>query len=141
MQNKPKNLIIHHSASLNSGNADQFKAIDNYHRSKGYGGCGYHYVIIPSGRIYGARAEDKVGAHCYQKGMNALSIGICLTGNFDVEKPTDKQIFALRDLMKGLTKKYSISKNNIWFHRDFAPKTCPGRNVDRGFVRNLVASK
>ncbi len=140
-KNKPKNLIIHHSAVSNSKNSDQYRAIDNYHRGLGWGGIGYHYLIIPSGKIYGGRAEDKVGAHCYQKNMNYFSLGICLTGNFDIEKPTDKQIFALRDLMKGLTKKYSISKNNIWFHKDFAIKTCPGKNMDRGFIRNLVANK
>jgi len=141
IKNKPKNLILHHSAVSNSKNMDQYEAIKNYHISKGYGGIGYHYLIVPSGKIYGCRAEDKPGAHCYQKNMNYQSIGICLTGNFDKEKAFPAQIFALRDLLKGLTKKYKISKDNIWFHRDFAPKSCPGKNFDRGFVRDLVAKK
>lgn len=134
----PKNIIIHHSAVLNSKNSDQFRAIDNYHRGLGWGGCGYHFVIVPSGKVYVGRPEDQVGAHCYQKNMNYKSIGICLTGYFDYEKPTAQQIFSLRDLLRKLSVKYGIKKDSIWFHRDFAPKTCPGRNMDRGFVRSLI---
>jgi len=141
MKNQPKNLIIHHSAVSRYRNSCQYTAINNYHKNLGWGGIGYHYLIEPNGRIMAGREENIVGAHCCQKYMNFLSIGICLTGNLDTEKPTSAQIFALRDLLRKLTKKYKISKNNIWFHRDFAPKTCPGKNMDRGFVRSLVTNK
>lgn len=137
----PKFLVIHHSAVANRLNPDQFRAIDTYHRNKGWGGCGYHFVIVANGKVYAGRPENAVGAHCKEQGMNLKSLGICLTGDFDHDKPTDQQIFALRDLLKKLTKKYGISKNNIMFHRDYAPKTCPGKNMNRDVVRNLVTLK
>ena len=69
---------------------------------------------------------------------NGQCIHICLDGNFDEEKPEPAQVFALRDLLKKLTKQYGIAKESIVFHRDYAPKTCPGKNVDINFIRSLV---
>jgi N-acetylmuramoyl-L-alanine amidase len=138
--NKPKNIIIHHSLVKNSLNKDQFSAICHYHEEKGWGKkTGYHYVIVANGKVYEGKKEEEAGCHCKENNMNLLSLGICLTGNFDLDEPTNPQIFALRDLLKKLTVKYRISSNNIFFHKDFATyKSCPGKNMDRNFIRNLV---
>ena len=65
-------------------------------------------------------------------------IHIALDGNFDIEKPMPEQIYALRDLLREKCKAYKIPPQNIYFHRDFAIKTCPGLNMDRTWVRSLV---
>lgn len=149
---RPKFIILHHSAVSRQANSMQFMAINNYHKSLwnfrskiGYYG-GYHYLIEPNGAIKQFRAEDESAAHCYQGNMNNQSIGICLTGNFDIEKPTSWQVFALRDLLRSISKKYGIGRDRIFFHRDYAInpatkkalKSCPGKFVDRGFIRSLI---
>jgi len=146
MSNKVNKIILHHSAISRDKNKKQFKAINNYHKrlwnfksSLGYYG-GYHYLIEPSGRVHQYRAETDVGAHCSQEKMNFNSIGICLTGNFDIEKPTPNQIFALRDLLKKLVLKYKLNKKDIMFHNAYANKSCPGGSVDIDFVRSLVGN-
>ena len=47
----------------------------SYHRTLGWTGCGYHYVIPIEGTIEPARPEDITGAHC--RSHNSHSIGIC----------------------------------------------------------------
>ena len=140
--------MIHHSAVSYTKNADQFKANNNYHKSLwnfksslGYY-LGYNYEISSKGKVRKARNVGTKTAACYQKDMNdGRCIHICLDGNFDTEKPKPAQIFALRDLVLELTSKFDIKKENIVPHSDYAPKTCPGINLDIQFIRNLVPGK
>lgn len=137
--------MIHHSAVSFTKNPDQFEANNNYHKeqwnfisSMGFY-LGYNYEIARSGRLRQARKDGEQTAACYQNEMNnGQCIHICLDGNFDEEKPEAAQVFALRDLLKKLVQQYKIAKENIVFHRDYAPKSCPGKNMDINFIRSLV---
>jgi len=141
---KPTYILIHHSAVLNS-NVEQLGGINNYHKDKwnfksslgSY--IGYNYLIEFNGKVNQTRANGETTAACYQKGMNdGRCIHICLTGNLDVNKPKDPQVFALRDLLKKLTKEFDISKDNIVFHKDYSSTVCPGKYMNLDFVRGLV---
>ena len=110
-----KYIIIHHSAVSREKNSEQFDAINNYHKSKGWGMIGYHYLIEPNGKIKVGRMENQHGAHCI--GCNHNSIGICLTGYFDIEYPTEEQEKSLRNLLVDLLKEYKGAE--IKYHRDF----------------------
>lgn len=141
----PKFIMIHHSAVSCDKNADQFEANNNYHReqwnfksSLGFY-LGYNYEVAKNGKVRQARQDGEQTAACTQENMNdGRCLHICLDGDFDNEKPQPAQIFALRDLMRGLCDKYKIVKEGIVFHRDYAPKSCPGKNVDLAFVRSLI---
>ncbi len=140
--------MLHHSAVSHEKNADQFVANNNYHKaqwnfksSMGYY-LGYNYEIAKSGLVRQARRDGEQTAACYQKNMNnGQCVHICLDGNFDIEKPAPEQIYALRDLVKKLVRTYGVIKGNIIFHSAYAPKTCPGKNIDINFVRGLVDQK
>ncbi len=139
--------MIHHSAVSYDKNSDQFNANNNTHKawwklksSLGYY-LGYNYEIAKNGRVKQARKNGERTIACYQGNMNdGRCIHVCLDGHFDLEKSTSNQIFALRDLLRKLVKQYGINKNNILFHRDYANKSCPGRNMDINFVRSLVST-
>jgi len=141
----PTNIMIHHSAVSRLKNPDQFKANNEYHRklwnfksSLGFY-LGYHYEINNNGLVRQARADGEAAAACYQKNMNdGRCIHICLDGNFDLERPAANQIYALRDLMRPLKKRYPITLEAIFFHRQFANKTCPGLKLSLDFIRSLV---
>ena len=145
--NKPKVLIVHHTAVSRTKNGRQFKAVNNYHKGKrfpksslGYF-CGYHYFIEPNGDVITAKLDSDIGAHTYQQGMNYKSIGIGLAGNFDVEAPTNKQKEALSKLLRGLSLKYDITTENILPHRKFAPKSCFGSKLKDDWASKLVGEK
>jgi len=141
----PQHIMVHHTASLASGNPDQFIATNNYHKSKnfpisslGYY-VGYNYEIAKNGKVYKAREPGEVTAACPQEGMNSgKCVHISLDGNMDVEQPTPPQIYALRDLIQDLVLKYAIKKENIVFHNMYANKSCPGSNLDIDFIRSLA---
>lgn len=140
-----KYIMIHHTAVSYSKNADQFDANNNYHKnlwsfksSLGFY-LGYNYEIAANGRVRQARKDGERTAACYQKDMNdGRAIHIALDGNFDIENPKPEQIFALRDLLKKLVSLYKIEKENIVPHKEFAPKSCPGKNIDMDFIKSLA---
>lgn len=135
---QPEFIIIHHSAVSRKDNAAQFEAVQRNHIAKGWGAIGYHYFIEPNGKLHEGRRTWEIGAHCSYTGLNIKSIGICLAGNFQIEKPADPQIFRLRDLLKEIAGNYQIKTNKIVGHNETgAPTACPGKNLDMNFVRCL----
>jgi len=118
-------IVIHHSGFPNARNSDQYRAIDRYHRMLGWGGCGYHYVIVPGGAIYLGRPESEIGAHAY--GVNRVSLGVCVTGNFEYEQPTAKQLSSLKRLLQDLIKRYPEAK--VVPHCDTGATLCPGKSL------------
>ena len=130
-------LIIVHCSANRAGSALRMADIDRYHRSLGWNGCGYHYVIPTDGTIEQGRPEEKVDAHC--KNHNSHSTGVCYVGGLaaDGKTPkdtrTEEQKRALRVLREDLHKRYP--KALIVGHCDLDPKKpcCPGGDVVREF--------
>ena len=124
-------LIIVHCSANKAGSAFRMADIDGYHRSLGWTGCGYHYVIPTDGTIEPGRPEEMVGAHC--KNHNRYSIGVCYIGGLSKDdQPTDTrteaQRLALRRLLEDLHRRYPQAL--IVGHRDLGPnKDCPCFNA------------
>ncbi|PIP75453.1 hypothetical protein CO134_01165 [Candidatus Kuenenbacteria bacterium CG_4_9_14_3_um_filter_39_14] len=123
-----KYLIVHHTATARD--TTTFDAVKKYHISKGWGDIGYHYFITADGKIWPGRAENIVGAHASSSDMNFKSLGICLTGNFMDEVPTEAQLSSLKDLVIKLQTKYNIQISNVLGHQEIPASTaCPGTNL------------
>ena len=128
-------LIIVHCTANRAGSALRIADIDRYHRSLGWIGCGYHYVIPTDGAIEVGRPEEMMGAHC--KHHNRHSIGVAYVGGLaqDGKTPcdtrTEAQKAALRKLLSDLHARYP--KALIVGHSDLDPQKpdCPGFNVHR----------
>lgn len=131
---KWKYIVIHHSAT-DEGSALSFH---NFHHQRGFErGLGYHFVIgngtkgKEDGHIEVAprwiKQED--GAHCKASDMNRKAIGICLVGNFNEERVSEKQMASLAYLVKRLRKYYKIPIKNIMGHGEVpgARTECPGK--------------
>lgn len=134
-------IIVHHSAI--GGNDDITAAdIHRIHQQNGWSGIGYHMFIRKSGLIETGRPLADIGAHTYQH--NNTSIGICLSGNFNDEMPTDMQIASASKLIGLLCQMYSLNpnENTIFGHRDFNATACPGENLyaDLGYLRQLAGN-
>lgn len=72
---RPIDMIILHQTDTSTATVE---SIDRYHRSLGWAGIAYHYVIYRDGSVHKGRLNSEVGAHC--KGDNATSIGVCCVG-------------------------------------------------------------
>lgn len=75
-------FIVHHGA----GPRDESPlAIDAQHRSQGWVGIGYTWVIGEDGTIYQGRPINMVPAAA--EDYNTASVDVCLTGNFQSDDP------------------------------------------------------
>lgn len=135
---KIKFIAVHHSQRK----IDSVKRIRDLHvKINKWEDIGYHWLIDKKGKLCKGRSEKFIGAHVY--GHNKNSLGVCLIGNYDEEKPTKKQIQTLIKFLKEKTKKYKIPVKNILGHREFpdVTKTCPGKFVDMDEIRKNVIKK
>ena len=136
-------IVIHHSATPSGG----AKAFDKMHKAKGWDELGYHFVVgngtdTADGQIeVGPRwPKQKWGAHAKtpDNRFNNYGIGICLVGNFDVERPTKAQIQSLSKLVAYLMVTYHIPADHVLGHGQTKATDCPGRNVHIAEIRQLA---
>ncbi len=112
------------------------KVIDRYHRMKGWRKIGYHFVVMPDGLIYVGRTLNETGAHTV--GKNDTAIGVCLLGNFDEEEMPSEQYVTMKYLVCWLLNRFGLTPNDLFFHRDFAQKTCPGLKLQKSEIRKVI---
>jgi hypothetical protein len=136
-------IVVHHSATP-AGNAT---TMDRAHRAKGWDELGYHFVIgngtnSGDGQIeVGPRwPKQKWGAHAKtpDQQFNNYGIGICLVGNFDIDRPTPAQMQALSRLTSYLMHTYHIPISHVIGHSDTKPTDCPGRNMSVATLRRMA---
>ena len=153
--NKWERIIIHHSAS-DFGTA---KMIDGWHKTRGWSGIGYHFVILNGivtlddyrhdrrfgfldGSVETGRPLDgdewvdsnEIGAHAL--GYNKDSIGICLIHNVGIYFPAQRS--TVSSMCITLADLFGISTENILGHCEVDSKKplCPG--VDMAALRKAV---
>jgi hypothetical protein len=118
-------FIIHHSATLQDNTP---AAIQSGHMNgEGYADIAYQFIIDKAGLIYEGRDIRVRGAHT--GGHNTGTVGIVLSGNFEIEEPTTEQLCSLKRLAIQLKTQYDIT--HLAGHRDFQPNetVCPGENL------------
>ncbi len=128
-------IVVHHSATT-SGTPEAFA---RYHVEElGWPGIGYHYVIDRKGEVYKCHPATTISYHA--SGANACSIGVCLVGNFDVQRPTESQRAALVELLQELMSAYHIPAAHVIGHREVpgTKKSCPGTNIDMDSIREAL---
>ena len=136
------NFIVIHCSAVRPGQQSSAADIDRWHRSRGWKGIGYHYVVRRNGIVETGRPIEEVGAHV--KGHNKYSIGICYEGGLDAAgRPADtrtpEQRKALRELVEKLHT--SFPKALIVGHHDLDPmKACPCFDAVREFGELKVES-
>lgn len=137
-------IIVHTAASKGDVSAKTIKQWHTLPKPKGNGwsDIGYHYVIRMDGLLESGRDEELIGSHCKAGGMNNCSIGICLTGNGDIEKWTKAQEHTFRELVVKLCNKYTISPSNIKGHNEYdSGKSCPGKLINMHIIREYFTSR
>ncbi len=143
-------IVVHHSATPGGGAA----LFNQMHKSKGWDEMGYHFVIgngtnSGNGAVeVGSRwPKQKWGAHAKTSDnrFNEYGIGICLVGNFDLERPTPAQMRSLNQLVAYLMKTYRVPADRVIGHGDTKATDCPGKfisiaQIRRDAVQTLAAA-
>ena len=134
----PVLIVLHHSAT--DRDKTRAEAIEKNHKERGYPKSrlgkhtAYNVVIEGSGKTTYARDYRDYNETGWAVSGISFHIDICLTGNFEQEKPSREQIGALE---KELALIQNIYKNiKIKGHKDFRSTLCPGRNLYK-FIHNI----
>jgi len=144
-RNRWKFIVVHNSGTR-QGNA---KAFDYYHKHVRHmpNGLAYHFVIgngTSSGNgqieIGGRWLKQLDGGHVHSDYLNSISLGICLVGDFNRDRPTDEQLAALEELIKYLRKrcgkvdgKWPIVLPHRKINPPRWPTDCPGDRFPYGW--------
>lgn len=135
-------IVVHHSATR-EGSA---RSMEIYHRQKRHmeNGLAYHFVI-GNGRgmldgqiVIGDRWKRQIkGGHLASDRLNEISIGICLVGNFERDRPTVQQMRSLYALAGYLMQRTRTPPNTVKLHRQIntKPTQCPGKNFPESQMR------
>ena len=133
-------VVFHHTWSPT---ATQYRGIQTWAGIKrhhidvrGWSDIGYHLGVGPDSSIWLLRPKARRGAHC--AGHNEHSMGIVLVGNYDVENPYENGLLTAANVVAAVCKQYKIAPAGVFFHRDFANKTCPGSRISTEGFRLLV---
>lgn len=131
-----KTIVLHHSATR-GGDVATIDAEHRKHRDRSgnpWLGIGYHFVVgngqkMADGEVQATFRWHKQlpGAHAGNRDHNDNGIGVCLIGNFDQSPPTDRQVAAVRGLVKALAERYDISRDGLVRHSDVQATLCPGK--------------
>ncbi len=163
----PKRITIHHTALTGSPaigatvpqEAERMRFIWRSHvNGNGWSDIGYHFIIMPSGRIYEARAENRRGAH----DVINDGLGVAFDGVFSSATISQQQFNSAVALCTLLCKRYGFldpvtpvptptdfgGPRNlplILGHRDRVATECPGsdggKTVRLAEIRQTVKSK
>lgn len=140
-------VVIHHSGttegSVASIHAEHRRRVDA--SGNPWLGIGYHFVIgngqgMPDGHVEATfRWKEQIhGAHSGNAAVNARGIGICLIGNFENHRPTDKQIQSLKRLLTELSQRHQIPEVRLLGHSDVKATACPGKHFDFSELRRVM---
>ncbi len=128
-----RRITIHHDGmsaftyTSKPAAAQRVEAIRLAHRSRNWGDIGYHYLIDPHGRVWEGRPLDWQGAHV--AAQNEGNLGICVMGNYEIQRPNARQVQALERFVAAQMRHYRIPTSNVHTHRELASTACPGRHL------------
>ena len=139
MRRRPKSIILHHSLT-DDGKTVNWGAIRRYHvQDRGWRDVGYHFGIEDVNGFYEVLVGRPLGIQgAHTKGRNSRSIGICFVGNFDLAPPPLDQWSTGVRLVKSLLWAFSLEESDVYGHRDWADKSCPGKMFNMDAFRNLL---
>ncbi len=144
-----KSITLHHGGEEFPRDKD-FRAylvdLQNWSRNeKKWIDIPYHYLIDSEGNIYAGRDLRYAGDTntAYDPTGHAL---VCVSGNYEVQRPNEQQLRAIIEVMAWLCWKYELSPETIKGHKDVAGGTvCPGASLyaylANGFLQKEVTRR
>lgn len=130
-----KELHIHHTwkpehKNFNGRNGIQLQInMRNYHvNTNKWSDIGQHVTLLPDGTFVTGRDFGKNPASI--KGFNTGAFCVEMLGNFD--KGHDRLQGKQKESILRLARFFHDRGKYIRFHRENAPKTCPGTGIDKG---------
>ena len=154
-------VVIHHSVYKPANNLTELKAqaklFNTWHKSKSWAEAtksegeypygSYHWLIAKDGSKLPMTPEKYVKYHAGDNanGVNSFNlhgIGICVTGNFETDKPTEAEEKTLVLLIRDIQDRQKIDAR-VRGHKEvsLSPTACPGKNLGTsksGWIKGII---
>lgn len=101
---------------------------------RGWADIAYHFVIDRAGRVWQGRPLAYQGAHA--RGHNQHNLGICVLGNFELQRPSAAQCTALTLFTRFLRDVYQLPVDRMFTHGELVKTDCPGKKMQE-YVNRL----
>lgn len=156
----PNKIVLHHTwrPTIKSWKGEKtIQALKKYYERKGWP-AGPHLFVAEDGIWLFTDMAD-VGIHAgagnatWQKGtheiqgyrvanaqLKSYSIGIEVVGDYDAKVWTGETLNNACSCLKSLQNKFGLKTDDIAFHRDYAPKSCPGKAITRVWLEQVLKS-
>lgn len=139
-------IVIHHTAVNQPDMKKLLSSINASHKKKWlhkspnslWYYIAYHYIIWVNWELKQTRADADIWYHASNLAINNSSLWIVLSGDFDRNKPSDRQILAASQLVSHLRTKY-WQHIKITYHNMYAKKTCPWLKFPYALFDKLTA--
>jgi N-acetyl-anhydromuramyl-L-alanine amidase AmpD len=156
-------VCVHHSVYKQAHNLSELRAqaslFNTWHSKKSwaettktpsaYPYISYHYLMATDGSILQVTDEKYVKYHAGDNFRGDLSfnlhgIAICLTGNYQNDKPTEAMMKSLVEFIRDVEKRYDINAR-VRGHKETSesPTACPGTNIGTsksGWLKQAIAN-
>lgn len=154
-------VCVHHSVYKPANNLAELKVqaslFNGWHKSKSwaedtktpsaYPYISYHYLMATNGEILKVTDEKYVKYHSGDNFRNDLSfnlhgIAICLTGNYQEDKPTPAMMGSLVAFIRDVERRHKINAR-VRGHKETSesPTACPGTNIGTsksGWLKKVI---
>lgn len=143
MLQTPDRIVIHHAGVVWKDGTDPYakvRALQTWgKREKGWPDVPYHFLIAPDGRIFEGRKTSYRPESNTSYDLGGV-LNVELFGDFEVQKVSEPQKEALRNLLVYLCRTYNISADKVSTHRLQAPgqTTCPGEDLMEYYSHALM---
>lgn len=135
--------IIVHCTDTSATNTLTIEDLDNWHRARGFKCCGYHFVVMPDGRVLEGRSIFSQGAHALL--YNDRSIGVAYVGGRNrAGAIADTRTYAQKISMAYLFARicdYYPKIDEIIGHNDVSTKWCPCFNAKAEYANFISKLK
>lgn len=155
---RPQEIVLHHTwkPTLETWAGEKtIQALKTYYEGLGWN-AGPHIFVAPDG-IWLFTDMSRVGIHAgagnaiwqrngqtlrgyYQPNATLVtySIGVEVVGNYDEKIWPDDLKSRVLFVLSTLKTQLGITTNEITFHRDYSPKTCPGNMITRAWFEQQL---
>ncbi len=140
-------IVLHHSASWQ----DNYESIRNFHRARAPNirDAAYHLILsngstkVPLGHLEatGRYRNLSYSMATRNRSANLRALHICVIGNYDQRTVPEDLQPVIGSVLQALSRRFSIARENIRFHRDVSPSACPGRYITREKINLWIDQK
>ncbi len=124
--------IIVHCAATPEGKYFDVRDVTAWHKQRGWGRCGYHFIVLLDGTIQEGCPVGQEGIHTkrHNKGTIGISYigGVSKDGKVAKDTRNKAQRAGLIGLVMALKAKHGIAKP-VSGHNQYAQKACPSFSV------------